>query len=161
MYVLDTNSTQRAFMSEKYLTPKELSERWEGKISVKTLANWRCDPIGKGPKFRRFGNKILYPLSGVEAYERANHFGSTSEYKPTSSKSPPRRPIQIKSPDAPAPLTAGMGEASGSRKNHSDAAIVSKGVRRRREAFWRRMGGKLVGPRAEVPRIHSRRLLRG
>jgi hypothetical protein len=67
-------------MADSYLTPKELSDRWERKISVKTLANWRCDPIGKGPKFRRFGNKILYPVSLVEQYENANQFGTTRDY---------------------------------------------------------------------------------
>lgn len=67
-------------MQKGYLTPKQLSDRWDGNITVKTLANWRCDPIGKGPSFRRFGNKILYPVDAVETYERANHYGSTRDY---------------------------------------------------------------------------------
>jgi hypothetical protein len=62
-------------MTTFYMTSKELSARWEKHISVKTLANWRCD--GKGPRFRRYGNKILYSLEEVEAYEQANVLSST------------------------------------------------------------------------------------
>jgi len=65
---------------EPHFTPQELSKRWDGKITVKTLANWRSDPAGKGPAFRRFGNKILYPLSAVEAYERATQYATTRDY---------------------------------------------------------------------------------
>lgn len=65
---------------ESYLTPTELSQRWSGKISPKTLANWRCDRTGKGPPFRRFGNKILYPLSAVQAWEAAHQHTSTADY---------------------------------------------------------------------------------
>jgi len=61
-----------------YLTPKQLSDRWEGHITVKTLANWRCD--GKGPTFRRFGNKILYPLPQVERYEQSCESQSSKTY---------------------------------------------------------------------------------
>lgn len=74
-------------VAEMYLTSRELYVRWCGNITVKTLANWRCDRPGKGPVFRRFGNKILYPISMIEAYERANQYGSTREYdSPRSTK---------------------------------------------------------------------------
>lgn len=62
-----------------YLTPRELVERWNGAITVKTLANWRSDPLGKGPPFRRYFSKILYPLSGIEEYERLNGLGSARD----------------------------------------------------------------------------------
>lgn len=61
-------------MSETYLTPTELSARWGGHIKINTLANWRSDPDGRGPDYIKFGHKVLYPLSAVEAYERANQF---------------------------------------------------------------------------------------
>jgi hypothetical protein len=62
------------------LTPRELSARWNNKIAPKTLANWRSDPARKGPTFRRYGNKILYPLSAVIAFEKAREFGTTRDY---------------------------------------------------------------------------------
>lgn len=63
---------------QTYLTAEEVSERWDFKIVSKTLANWRCDRIG--PPFRRFGNKILYPLSTLEAWERNHQYVSTKDY---------------------------------------------------------------------------------
>jgi hypothetical protein len=53
----------------KYLTPQEVSERLAGRITVKTLANWRYQ--GKGPKYVRFGSRILYSTAEVETYERS------------------------------------------------------------------------------------------
>lgn len=61
-----------------YLTPKALSLRWLGMISEKTLANWRC--ANKGPRFKRFGSRIMYPLEFVEAWEAEQSHDSTSEY---------------------------------------------------------------------------------
>jgi hypothetical protein len=48
------------------LTPEELAERW--RISKGTLANWRVS--GEGPRYIKFGRRVLYPLSEVEAFER-------------------------------------------------------------------------------------------
>lgn len=67
-------------MAETYLTPKELHEHLSKKIAVKTLANWRCDELGRGPRFRRMGNKILYPLAEVEKWEQAQEFATTHDY---------------------------------------------------------------------------------
>lgn len=63
---------------ETYFSPRELSARWEGRIAAKTLANWRT--LGIGPKFRRFGNKILYRLDWVKKYEDANAYLTTRDY---------------------------------------------------------------------------------
>lgn len=63
---------------QTYLTAEEVSERWDFKIVSKTLANWRCNRFG--PPFRRFGNKILYPLSTLEAWERNHQYVSTKDY---------------------------------------------------------------------------------
>jgi hypothetical protein len=48
------------------LTPKETAERL--RMEEKTLANWRNKR--KGPPFRKFGSKVLYPLDLLEQWER-------------------------------------------------------------------------------------------
>jgi len=63
----------------QYLTPNQLSDRLAGRISVRTLANWRC--LGIGPKFTRLGGRIAYKLSEVEAWESKNTVSNTSQYK--------------------------------------------------------------------------------
>lgn len=66
-------------MSDKrYLTPAELSERFEKRISPRTLSNWRC--AGTGPKFVKLGGRILYPLEQVEEWERGRTVESTADY---------------------------------------------------------------------------------
>lgn len=67
-----------------YLTPEELSARFRGKISVRTLANWRCLGDGYGPRFTKIGGRILYTLSDVVSWERARNSGSTHGYKATA-----------------------------------------------------------------------------
>lgn len=54
----------------KFLTPDELSARWDGAITVGTLANWRSRK--QGPPFQKFGARVRYPLDGVVAYEASN-----------------------------------------------------------------------------------------
>lgn len=66
----------------KYLTPQELSDRYRGEITVRTLANWRC--LGVGPKFTKVGGRILYPLAEVLSWERSRTVGSTSSYARTA-----------------------------------------------------------------------------
>ena len=70
---------------ETYLTAKELSQRWSGKISPGTLANWRCSGTTTtvGPPYLRIGNKVLYALSDVEAWEAKQRYESTAEYRAT------------------------------------------------------------------------------
>jgi hypothetical protein len=55
---------------EKMLTPAELVNRWNGAITVPTLANWRW--VGKGPSFVKLGTKVVYPETAVIAYEKRN-----------------------------------------------------------------------------------------
>lgn len=62
------------------LTPLDVSNRWRGRIGVKTLSNWRHEPGGSGPPFVRFGNRIFYPLTGLVAWEAAHTFTSTKNY---------------------------------------------------------------------------------
>jgi hypothetical protein len=70
-------------MADRYLTAKEVSERLRGLIVVRTLANWRCE--GKGPPYRRFGNRIVYPEREFELWAKARQFTSTAEYKGAAS----------------------------------------------------------------------------
>lgn len=64
--------------SDAFLTPDELIVRWRNRITKKTLANWRtgCN----GPKFKRFGNRILYRLDWIRDYEAAHGYASTADY---------------------------------------------------------------------------------
>ncbi|HEX5676759.1 MAG TPA: helix-turn-helix domain-containing protein [Alcanivorax sp.] len=50
-----------------YLTPKEVSDRYKGSITVKTLANWRTKK--SGPKWTKIGGKILYRLDHILKWE--------------------------------------------------------------------------------------------
>lgn len=66
-------------MSEvAFLNAKELSNRW--RLSLQTLANWRHE--GKGPPFIRVGARVLYPVEGINAFEKL----STTWLSPDSSQ---------------------------------------------------------------------------
>ena len=61
------------------MTAEQVSERYGGSITVRTLANWRS--TGKsGPPFRKLGGRILYPLDTLEEWEKAHLYTSTREY---------------------------------------------------------------------------------
>lgn len=62
-----------------YLTPAQVAARYEGRISVRTLANWRY--MGSGPAFSRFGGRVLYPEDKLIEWEAKNTVNSTSEYR--------------------------------------------------------------------------------
>jgi len=51
-----------------HLTPEELAERWH--LTEGTLSNWRT--TGEGPQYMKFGKRVLYPITEVEAFERRN-----------------------------------------------------------------------------------------
>lgn len=53
--------TDRAF-----LTAKELATRW--RLNDQTLANWRY--ARKGPPYIRVGARVLYPIEGINAFEK-------------------------------------------------------------------------------------------
>lgn len=99
-----------------YLTPAQLCARWLGRISEKTLANWRSGK--KGPRYKRFGSRILYPLDGVEEWERDQEHESTSEYSTraqkaegkASKRTPAESPAARKRREANKRITAEMGE---------------------------------------------------
>lgn len=62
-----------------YLTPAQLAARYEGRISVRTLANWRYQ--GVGPAFSRLGGRVLYPEDRLIEWENKRTVNSTSEYR--------------------------------------------------------------------------------
>lgn len=64
---------------KKFLTPQEVSERYDGRITVRTLANWRSQ--GRGPAFTKVGGAILYSCDQLEAWEQSNTVTSTSQYR--------------------------------------------------------------------------------
>ena len=58
--------------SGPFITPEELSARWCGKITVRTLGNWRLSKCQRGPAWVRIGGVVLYPVKELEAYEVGN-----------------------------------------------------------------------------------------
>lgn len=54
----------------QFLTPAEVSERWNGAVGVGTLANWRSQK--SGPPYQKFGTRVRYPVAQLEAWEAAN-----------------------------------------------------------------------------------------
>lgn len=50
------------------LTPQDLCERYKGKISLRTLANWRSE--GSGPSFTKIGGRVFYALDAVLRWEK-------------------------------------------------------------------------------------------
>lgn len=67
-------------INRKYLTPAQLSARYNGQISTRTLSNWRSG-AGNGPKFTRIGGRIMYPLDEVESWEARRTVQNTAEYR--------------------------------------------------------------------------------
>lgn len=63
----------------RYLTPAQVAERYSGRVSVRTLANWRWS--GTGPKFLKLGGRVVYALPDLEAWEARRTVASTSEYR--------------------------------------------------------------------------------
>ena len=61
--------------TEDYLTPAEVVARFKGRITIKSLANWRS--IGSGPPFTKVGGKALYPVSGLTDWEKSRTFTVT------------------------------------------------------------------------------------
>ncbi|MDO3620230.1 helix-turn-helix domain-containing protein [Ralstonia pseudosolanacearum] len=62
-----------------YLTPQQLAARYNNRISVRTLANWRS--AGTGPTFSRIGGRILYRLDSLVEWENKRTVRATSEYR--------------------------------------------------------------------------------
>ena len=60
----------------EYLTPIDLVGRWKNQVSTRTLANWRVQGIG--PAFVKIGNRVLYELQTVVAWEATRQMRQSS-----------------------------------------------------------------------------------
>ncbi|NDF11810.1 MAG: DNA-binding protein [Proteobacteria bacterium] len=60
---------------KEYLTPTELAELWG--ISENTLRKWRWE--GKGPRYVKLGERVVYRRNDIDAYASANIYTSTSD----------------------------------------------------------------------------------
>lgn len=58
--------------TETNLTPAEAAARL--RHSVETLRGWRSTGRGGGfgPRYIKFGKRVLYPVAEIEAFERAH-----------------------------------------------------------------------------------------
>jgi len=61
---------------DSYFTTKTLAKYWH--ISARTLERWRSE--GSGPRFTKFGHRVLYHIDEVTAYREANTHQHTSQY---------------------------------------------------------------------------------
>lgn len=66
-------------MEPEYLTPSDVAARYKGKITVRTLANWRSQGIS--PPFVKVGGRILYEKRALEEWERTRTVQCTSNYR--------------------------------------------------------------------------------
>lgn len=64
----------------EYLSPDEVSARYNGRISVRTLANWRSSGTS-GPPFTKIGGRILYPKAKLLEWEQKRTVSNTSDYR--------------------------------------------------------------------------------
>lgn len=51
----------------QFLSADQLVDRYCGKVSVKTLANWRS--TGTGPAYTKIGGRVFYAIGDVERWE--------------------------------------------------------------------------------------------
>jgi len=51
----------------QFLSADQLAGRYGGKVSVKTLANWRS--TGTGPAYTKIGGRVFYAIGDVERWE--------------------------------------------------------------------------------------------
>ena len=61
-----------------YFTQKEAADFL--RISERTLERWRVE--GNGPRFRRFGRRVVYAKADLEIWADGRCYQSTSETEP-------------------------------------------------------------------------------
>lgn len=67
-------------MTEKlFYTPEELVARYNGKVTIRTLANWRS--AGVSPPYTKVGGRIVYPVDQLLKWEQSRTVTSTSDYR--------------------------------------------------------------------------------
>lgn len=64
--------------NRKFLTPKEVCERYNNTLSVGTLANWRT--AGISPPYLKCGGRILYDIGELEKWEENHTCNGTNKY---------------------------------------------------------------------------------
>lgn len=80
--VLQQGAISMSELGKLYLTPDELVQRYEGRITTRTLANWRSQGIS--PPYTKVGGRILYPIKCLLEWERRRTVSSTSSYSNTA-----------------------------------------------------------------------------
>lgn len=55
-------------MQKEFLTPSEVAARYNGSITVRTLANWRS--LKNSPPYVKVGGRVLYPVNGLLEWEQ-------------------------------------------------------------------------------------------
>jgi hypothetical protein len=63
---------------KEYITPAELVERYQGRITTRTLANWRS--LGVSPPYTKIGGRILYRLADILEWEKKRTVTGTHQY---------------------------------------------------------------------------------
>lgn len=64
--------------AKRYLSPQELVARWDHRVSVRTLANWRSQSTG--PTYVKIGGRVAYKNEDVGAWEEKRTVAGTSDY---------------------------------------------------------------------------------
>ena len=72
---LATTATQQSVPPARYLTNDEAAEFL--RLSPRTLEKQRV--IGGGPRFRKFGRRVMYAVADLETWADARSFEATSD----------------------------------------------------------------------------------
>jgi len=67
------NKVRAAFIESPFLTPKETAAFL--RLSVRALENYRAN--GGGPRYRKHGNKVVYPLENLIAWSKKREYEHT------------------------------------------------------------------------------------
>ena len=61
-------------LDQRFMTPEELCEFLKGRVTIKTLCQWRY--LRRGPRFVKVGRNVLYPTDGVMEWLRENEINT-------------------------------------------------------------------------------------
>jgi hypothetical protein len=67
---VDCCSRVKTMSDAKYLTVDEVVERYRGEVSAGTLRNWRAQRVGA--PFIKIGKSVLYPVQGLDEWDKMN-----------------------------------------------------------------------------------------
>lgn len=62
-----SKKTDNDIFQPPFLYDIDIVKRWDNKITLKTLRNWRGQ--GKGPPYTIRTGRVMYPLAGIIQYE--------------------------------------------------------------------------------------------